>query len=143
MPPPAVTLGDRSDIFIRTQSGAVRNQMALSGTDQTAIPEASGRASTGRWVYLPEDVARQHPLYGVFGWALILLACLCALPPAILFQDVRLLLTGTRVPVTFWAVFAVDVVLLLTAWAAAARLAREQASFMGHFLLAAAVSLLS
>ncbi len=118
--------------------------MVVSGTDQTAEPETSGRtSSTGRWVYLPEDVARQHPLYGVFGWAMILLACLCALPPAILFQDVRLLLTGTRIPSTFWAVFAVDVVLLVAAWAAAARLAREQASFLGHFLLAAALALLS
>src|SRR5690606_20985075 len=118
--------------------------MVVSGTDQTAAPETSGRtSSTGRWVYLPEDVARQHPLYGVFGWAMILLACLCALPPAILFQDVRLLLTGTRIPSAFWAVFATDVVLLLAAWAAAARLAREQTSFMGHFLLAAAVGLLS
>ncbi|MET4699820.1 hypothetical protein ABIE65_002857 [Constrictibacter sp. MBR-5] len=121
---------------------AARDQMVVSGTDQTATTEASGRtASAGRWVYLPEDVARQHPLYGVFGWALILLAFLFAAPLALVVQDIRLLWGGHRIPTQFWFVLGLDVVLLGAAWVAALKLGREQASFLPHFLLAALIGL--
>jgi len=118
--------------------------MVVSGTDQTATTEASGRtASAGRWVYLPEDVARQHPLYGVFGWALILLAFLFAAPLVLVVQDVRLILSGHRIPTQFWFVLGVDVLLLGAAWAAALKLGREQVSFLPHFFLAALIGLVS
>ncbi|MFN4090705.1 MAG: hypothetical protein ACK4QW_16905 [Alphaproteobacteria bacterium] len=118
--------------------------MVISGTEQPAAMETAARsASSGRWVYLPEDVARQHPLYGVFGWALILLAFLFAAPLALVVQDVRLLWTGHRIPSAFWLVLAVDVALLAAAWSAAVRLGREQTSFLPHFFLAALLGLAS
>ena len=35
---------------------------------------ADRAAGSAGWVYLDPDDAREHPHYGVFGWALILLA---------------------------------------------------------------------
>jgi hypothetical protein len=32
----------------------------------------------GSWIYLPEEIARQHPLYGIGGWTGVLLALLIA-----------------------------------------------------------------
>src|SRR3546814_12971212 len=89
---------------------AARDQMVISGTDQTAATETSGRtASPGRWVYMPEDAARQHPLYGVFGWALILLAFLFVAPLALVVQDGRMPAAGPRFPEASGPVLAVEV----------------------------------
>src|SRR3546814_8350663 len=118
--------------------------MVISGTDQTAATETSGRtASPGRWVYLPEDAARQHPLYGVFGWALILLAFLFVAPLALVVQDGRMLAAGHRIPAAFWSVLAVDLLLLVCAWGAAVKLGREQLAFLPYFLVTALVGLAS
>ncbi|MEQ1907001.1 MAG: hypothetical protein ABL888_22645, partial [Pirellulaceae bacterium] len=44
------------------------------------MTESTGRLADGQWVYLSNDDARKHPLYGVKGWALVLVIVLVLEP---------------------------------------------------------------
>src|SRR5918998_1689758 len=113
--------------------------MAISGTTSSATVDAPARpVGRGGWVYLPEDFARQHPLYGPYGWAWLLLFFLFVIGPVgIIVQDIRILFgVGIR-PDLFWIVFAAELIFVVLCWVTGLRLGRERDDFPPFFYLTA------
>lgn len=100
---------------------------------------AVGDGPQGRWVYLPEDFAGQHPLYGPHGWALGVLLLLFLGPVALLMQDYDILQTVYRIPFEFYGLIVAEVLLTLCAWSAALRLSAEREDFYPRFWLTVAL----
>lgn len=94
------------------------------------------RVSDG-WVYVAEDAARSHPLFGVYGWALLLLGALAIGPIVLIWQDVSILVSIYGRPGEIWAILAADAVVLVFAWGALYSLATEHPSFQARFYRAA------
>ncbi len=118
--------------------------MASSSTTQDTASDLPSRpVGRGGWVYLPEDFAQQHPLYGVYGWALLLLALLFVGPLPLVAQDLRLLFgTGPRPEVgMMMLVLATDLLFLGTCWLAGRRLSAERPEFQRYFAVAALAGL--
>lgn len=102
---------------------------------------AVGQGAQGRWVYLPEDFAAQHPLYGPHGWAVGLLLLLFLGPLAMLLQDYDILQTVYRIPPEFYGLIAAEVLFTLCAWSAALRLSAEREDFYPRFSLTVVLGL--
>ena len=104
--------------------------MATSGTISSATAEAPTRpVGRGGWVYLPEDFARQHPLYGPYGWAWLLLLFLFVGPIILVIQDFRILRWVGPRPELFWVVLIAEVLLAVLCWVTGLRLGRERNDF--------------
>lgn len=108
---------------------------------EAASRDVPYRTRSGNWVYLPEDAARHHPLYGVYAWALLLLAFLVLGPIILVYQDVRILVSESQRPDEFWIVLIAEVIFLAAAWKAAGRLGRESPDFRSYFYVAALIGL--
>lgn len=102
---------------------------------------AIGQGAQGGWVYLPEDFAAQHPLYGPHGWAVGLLLLLFLGPVAMLLQDYDILQTVYRIPLEFYGLIAAEIVFTLCAWSAALRLSAEREDFYPRFWLTVVLGL--
>ena len=97
----------------------------------------------GSWIYLRPDDARQHPDYGVFGWALLLLAALFVGPMILLWQDVEIVFGPYDRPENSWILLAVDGVLLMASWTACRLLGAERAPFFRWFYFTVVLGLCS
>jgi len=97
----------------------------------------------GSWVYLDPRDAREHPDYGVFGWALFLLGALFVGPMIILWQDVEIVFGPYDSPDDIWIILAIDAVLLLASWTACRLLGAERRQFYTWFFLTVIVALCS
>lgn len=102
---------------------------------------AAELSTQGRWVYLPEEFAAQHPLYGPHGWASGLLLLLFLGPVALLVQDYNVLQTVYRIPFEFYALIAAEMIFALCAWSAAIRLSAEREDFYPRFWLTFAIGM--
>ncbi len=97
----------------------------------------------GRWVYLdPEDV-RNHPDYGVFGWALFLLGVLFIGPMILLWQDVEIYFGPYDRPENAWIMIAIDAILLLASWTACRLLGAERREFYSWYFITVVLAMCS
>ena len=116
--------------------------MATSGTISSATVDAPARpVGRGGWVYLPEDFARQHPFYGPYGWAWLLLLFLFVGPVVLGLQDFRIALGVAPRPDLFWIVVAAELAFGVLCWIAGLKLGRERSDFPPFFYLTAAVGI--
>lgn len=106
-------------------------------------PGAQPARQSGGWVYLDPEDARAHPSYGVYGWALFLLAVLFVGPMVLLWQDVEIAFGAYDAPQDAWILVAIDAVLLIACWTACCKLSSEQKGFYAWFIIAIMLGLCS
>ena len=115
--------------------------MAVSTGAQQPVIAANIVKREGDWVYLDEESAKRHPLYGIRGWAALLASVLVAGALLGLFVTV-----GAVVGVVFGAIEGAIVAVSMAGASAyqlfvAARLWKMQASFQRHYLILFVISL--
>lgn len=106
-------------------------------------PTARSTSRSGGWVYLDPEDARAHPSYGVYGWALFLLAILFVGPMVLLWQDVEIAFGAYDAPQDAWILVAIDALLLIACWTACRKLGAEHKGFYAWFIIAIALGLCS
>jgi len=115
--------------------------MAVSTGTPQPITEANIVKRDGDWVYLDEEGAKRHPLYGVEGWAMVL-GILLALGALLgLFTVV-----GGLIATAFGAFEGIAVAVLMGAASGyqlfiASRLWKKRDSFPRHYFILFAISL--
>jgi hypothetical protein len=108
-----------------------------------AVLTADRSAHRGGWVYLDPEDARDHPDYGVFGWALFLLMVLFVGPMILLWQDVEIYFGPYDRPENTWILLVVDAILLLASWTACRLLGAERKQFYFLFYTTVILTLCS
>lgn len=104
---------------------------------------ADRAAGSAGWVYLDPDDAREHPHYGVFGWALILLGALFLGPVVLLWQDVEIVFGPYDRAGPVWMILMFDVILLGASWTACRLLGGERPAFFSWFYLTVILAICS
>ncbi len=106
-------------------------------------PPAQSTSQSGGWIYLDPEDARAHPSYGVYGWALFLLAVLFVGPMVLIWQDVEIAFGAYDAPQDAWILVAIDALLLIACWTTCRNLGAEHKGFYAWFVITIALGLCS